>query len=115
MLEAGASLVAGHSAHVFHGIGWEGGSPVLFDLGDALDDYSVDSRLRNDLGVLALWRPGNADGPLELVGLRLDHCRTDLAYGADAEWIATRLAEACRRLGSAVERLAEQRFRVSPP
>ncbi len=114
MLEAGATLVAGHSAHVFHGIGWEGGNPVLFDLGDALDDYSVDTRLRNDLGVLALWRPGNADGPLELVGLRLDYCRTDLAYGADAEWIATRLADACRRLGSAVERLAEQRFRVSP-
>jgi poly-gamma-glutamate capsule biosynthesis protein CapA/YwtB (metallophosphatase superfamily) len=114
MLEAGATLVTGHSAHVFHGIGWEGDSPVVFDLGDALDDYAVDARLRNDLGVLALWRPGNADGPLELVGLRLDYSRTDLAYGGDAEWIATRLDEACRRLGSAVERLTEQRFRVSP-
>ena len=53
---AGADLVAGHSAHVFHGVGWDGG-PTLFDLGDVLDDYLVDAWLRNDLGVLAIWRP----------------------------------------------------------
>jgi poly-gamma-glutamate capsule biosynthesis protein CapA/YwtB (metallophosphatase superfamily) len=114
MIEAGATLVAGHSAHVFQGIGWHWGQPALYDLGDALDDYAVDSRLRNDLGVLALWRPENPAAPLELVGLRLDYCRTELAYGGDAEWIATRLAEACPPLGSAVERVGEQRFRVSP-
>jgi len=115
MIEAGATLLAGHSAHVFHGAGWVGESPLLFDLGDALDDYAVDSRLRNDIGVLALWRPGSADEPLELVGLRLHYCRTDLAYGHDADWIATRLGDACPRLGSSVERVAEQRFRVTRP
>jgi poly-gamma-glutamate synthesis protein (capsule biosynthesis protein) len=114
MVEAGASLVAGHSAHVFHGVDWESGRPVLFDLGDAVDDYAVDPRLRNDLGVLALGRPGNAEAPLELVGLRLDYCRTDLAYGEDAEWIAKRLTYATRPLASTVERVAEQRFSVSP-
>jgi len=114
MIAAGATLVAGHSAHVFHGVGWEKGSPVLFDLGDSLDDYAVDHRLRNDLGVLALWRPGEADFKIELVGLRLDYCRTEIAHGTDAEWIATRLAGACRPLGSSVERVAEQRFRVKP-
>jgi poly-gamma-glutamate capsule biosynthesis protein CapA/YwtB (metallophosphatase superfamily) len=113
MMDAGATLVAGHSAHVFHGVGWKTGSPLLFDLGDALDDYAVDSRLRNDLGVLALWRPGSAEAPLELVGLRLDYCRTDLAYGEDAEWIARRLADACPPLGSSVERTDEQRFRIT--
>jgi poly-gamma-glutamate synthesis protein (capsule biosynthesis protein) len=115
MAEAGATMVAGHSAHVFHGVGWTGERPILFDLGDALDDYAVDRRLRNDLGLLALWRHGDAEAQLELVGLRLDYCRTDLAFGPDAEWIATRLAEACRALGSSVERLAEQRFRITQP
>jgi poly-gamma-glutamate capsule biosynthesis protein CapA/YwtB (metallophosphatase superfamily) len=114
MVDAGATLVAGHSAHVFQGVGWDGDRPLLFDLGDALDDYAVDRRLRNDLGILALWRPGSAQTPLELIGLRLHHCRTDLAYGGDADWIATRLTEACPALGSAVERISEQRFRVSP-
>jgi poly-gamma-glutamate capsule biosynthesis protein CapA/YwtB (metallophosphatase superfamily) len=113
MIDAGATLVAGHSAHVFHGVGWDGAAPLLFDLGDALDDYAVDARLRNDLGVMALWRPESPEAPLELVGLRLDYCRTAFAYGEDADWIGARLADACQPLGSSVERVAEQRFLIS--
>jgi poly-gamma-glutamate capsule biosynthesis protein CapA/YwtB (metallophosphatase superfamily) len=112
MQEAGADLVAGHSSHVFHGAGWGGRGPLLFDLGDALDDYAVDQRLRNDLGLIALWRPGDAEAELELVGLTLDFCRTRLAVGDDAEWIAQRLPRACEPLGTRVERIGEQRFRV---
>jgi poly-gamma-glutamate capsule biosynthesis protein CapA/YwtB (metallophosphatase superfamily) len=113
MRAAGASLVAGHSAHVFHGVGWEDDAPLLFDLGDALDDYAVHKQLRNDLGVLVLWRPGDPRLELELVGLSLDYCRTELAEGEPAEWIGRRLTEACGALGSSVERTAEQRFAVS--
>ena len=109
---AGANVVAGHSAHVFHGVGWNSG-PVLFDLGDVLDDYMVDRRLRNDLGVLAIWRP-HAEPQLELVALRLEYCHTRLADGADADWIAARLEPACRQLGTAVTRTSEQRFAISP-
>ena len=109
---AGADLVAGHSAHVFHGVGWNGG-PVLFDLGDVLDDYRVDPKLRNDLGVLAIWRP-HAEQQLELVGLRLEYCHTRLAEGSDAEWIAARLKRACRELATAVTRTADQRFTLTP-
>jgi poly-gamma-glutamate capsule biosynthesis protein CapA/YwtB (metallophosphatase superfamily) len=114
MQEAGADLVAGHSAHVFHGLGWTDGGPVLFDLGDALDDYAVDERLRNDLGLMALWRPDVADAELELVGLALDFCRTRLAEGSEAGWIAARLERACAELGTRVERIAAQRFLVHP-
>ena len=111
---AGADLVAGHSAHVFHGVGFGEHGLVLTDLGDALDDYRVDPVLRNDLGLLAIWRPGAVDDELELVGLRLDFCRTDLATGADADWIAVRLTRACEPLGTRPERLAEGRFRIRP-
>jgi poly-gamma-glutamate synthesis protein (capsule biosynthesis protein) len=111
LVAAGADLVAGHSAHVFHGIERIEGRPVLYDLGDALDDYRVDRKLRNDLGILALWSPG-ADPDLELVALRLYFCETDLARGSDADWIADRLEEACAELGIPVERVSEQRFAV---
>jgi poly-gamma-glutamate capsule biosynthesis protein CapA/YwtB (metallophosphatase superfamily) len=114
---AGADLVAGHSAHVFHGIGWHagagGGGPTLFDLGDALDDYAIDPRLRNDLGVLAIWRP-RSEPQLELAGLRLEYCHTRLAEGADADWIAARLEHACRELDTSVTRRDEQLFRIEP-
>jgi poly-gamma-glutamate capsule biosynthesis protein CapA/YwtB (metallophosphatase superfamily) len=113
MQDAGADLVAGHSAHVFHGVGWGERGPLLYDLGDALDDYAVDNSLRNDLGMLAIWRPGDPEAELELVGLALDYCHTRPAEGEDADWIARRLDRACPPLGSRVERVAEQRFRLA--
>jgi poly-gamma-glutamate capsule biosynthesis protein CapA/YwtB (metallophosphatase superfamily) len=112
LLVAGADLVAGHSAHVFHGVGRAGGGqPLLYDLGDALDDYAIDATLRNDLGVLALWRPGG-DPDVELVGLRLHYALTEIARADDAAWIAGRLERACAKLGTRVERTAEARFVV---
>jgi poly-gamma-glutamate synthesis protein (capsule biosynthesis protein) len=99
LVEAGAALVAGHSAHVFHGVAGR----VLYDLGDFLDDYAVDPVLRNDLGLLWLvdldrMRPAR----LEAVPLKLDYCRTSLAEGEDAIWIRRRFREACAALGTEV-------------
>lgn len=106
--ELGADVVAGHSSHCFHGVDWGPRGPVLSDLGGALDDYRVDPVLRNDLGLLAVWDPRSRD--LELVGITLDHARTDLARGPDANWIAERLERACARRAMGIERTAEQRF-----
>src|SRR5213078_1818665 len=78
LLREGATLVAGHSAHVFHGV-----SPrVLYDLGDFVDDYRVDPKLRNDLGLLFLV---DLDGDLlEAVPLKLEFTHTRLARAEDA-------------------------------
>lgn len=114
LIEAGADAVAGHSSHVFHGIALEPGGPTLYDLGDALDDYAVDPRLRNDRGICAIWRPG--DSPeVELIGLRLHLARTEIATGEDADWIAARLESACGELGTAVRRTSEARFALTGP
>ena len=105
LLAAGATLVAGHSAHVFHGVQGQ----VLYDLGDFIDDYAVDSRLRNDLGLLWLVR-FDEQGParLEAVPLRLEFCHTRLAAGADAAWIERRFRAACAEFDTAVERDGER-------
>jgi poly-gamma-glutamate capsule biosynthesis protein CapA/YwtB (metallophosphatase superfamily) len=97
--EAGAALVAGTSAHVFHGV--EGN--VLYDLGDFLDDYARDADLRNDLGLLFLVEL-EPDGPrrIEAVPLKLDYAFTGLARGDDATWIRRRLRDACAELGTEV-------------
>lgn len=97
--ECGATLVAGHSAHVFQGLSGR----VLFDLGDFLDDYQTDRRLRNDLGVLWLVTL-DAAGPrhLEAVPLALGYCHTRLARGDDAAWVRHRLQTACREMGTEV-------------
>ena len=102
LLAAGATLVAGHSAHVVHGVA----GAVLYDLGDFLDDYAVHPELRNDLGLLFLVDL-DRDGPrrIEAVPLALRFCRTELAHGEDADWIRRRFVAACAELGTeAVER-----------
>jgi poly-gamma-glutamate capsule biosynthesis protein CapA/YwtB (metallophosphatase superfamily) len=102
LVDAGATLVAGHSAHLFHGVAGR----VLYDLGDFLDDYAVDPRLRNDLGLLFLVTLAERRLiGVEAVPLRLEYCHTRLANRADAEWIHRRLRSACARLGTEVAEL----------
>jgi poly-gamma-glutamate capsule biosynthesis protein CapA/YwtB (metallophosphatase superfamily) len=105
LVEAGATLVAGHSAHVPHGVA----GPVLYDLGDFLDDYQVDPRLRNDLGLLFLVTL-DARGPirLEALPLKLEYCHTRLAAGQDAAWMRRRFRTACAALGTTVEETADR-------
>jgi poly-gamma-glutamate synthesis protein (capsule biosynthesis protein) len=96
---AGATLVAGHSAHVFHGV--EG--RVLYDLGDFIDDYAVDPTLRNDLGLLFLVTlDGDGLRRIEAVPLRLEYAHTRLATGDDAAWIRARFHSSCARMGTSV-------------
>jgi poly-gamma-glutamate synthesis protein (capsule biosynthesis protein) len=97
----GASLVAGHSAHVFHGIE----DRVLFDLGDFVDDYATDTRLRNDLGLFFLVEL-REDVPVRVaaVPIALDFCHTRLAAADERRWIEERFTAACGLLGTPVAR-----------
>jgi poly-gamma-glutamate capsule biosynthesis protein CapA/YwtB (metallophosphatase superfamily) len=99
LVDAGATLVAGHSAHVFQGVAGR----VLYDLGDFLDDYAVDARLRNDLGLLFLVTLDER-GPhrIEAIPLKLDYCHTRLATRDEAAWIAHRFRTACAAFGTEV-------------
>jgi poly-gamma-glutamate capsule biosynthesis protein CapA/YwtB (metallophosphatase superfamily) len=103
LVDAGATLVAGHSAHVPHGVA----GPVLYDLGDFLDDYRVDPVLRNDLGLLFLVTL-DARGPvrLEALPLKLEYCHTRLAAGDDVDWMRRRFRAACADLGTELEEAA---------
>lgn len=110
---AGATLVAGHSAHVPHGPRGR----VLFDLGDFLDDYAVDPELRNDLSLLWLVEL-DAAGPrrVEGVPVRLEYAFTRRAEEAEAEGLARLLARRCAVLGGGVELAAGRlAFEVARP
>ncbi|MGE5689059.1 MAG: CapA family protein [Pseudomonadota bacterium] len=97
---AGATVVAGTSAHVFQGVE----DAVLYDLGDFVDDYRTDPVLRNDLGLLFFVTLDAAGGPvrIEAVPIALDFCHTRLASPDEARWIERRFRAACRELGTAV-------------
>jgi poly-gamma-glutamate capsule biosynthesis protein CapA/YwtB (metallophosphatase superfamily) len=96
---AGATLVAGHSAHVFHGVA----DHVIYDVGDFIDDYATDPRLHNDLGLLFLVTfDGGQPTRLEVVPLALDYCHTRLATPEEAAWISGRFRRACTAMGTDV-------------
>jgi poly-gamma-glutamate capsule biosynthesis protein CapA/YwtB (metallophosphatase superfamily) len=105
LLRAGATLIAGHSAHVFHGVAGR----VLFDLGDFVDDYRVDPTLRNDLGLLWFVELDRAElVQVEALPLKLDYCHTRVANGDDRAWIARRFLDACEALGTRAEERADR-------
>jgi poly-gamma-glutamate synthesis protein (capsule biosynthesis protein) len=100
LMAAGATLIAGHSAHIFQGVA----PGVLFDLGDFLDDYAVDPTLRNDLGLLwlvDLW-PGRF-GRIRALPLALEYCFTRPASPTEADWSLRRLRALCSPFGTEVE------------
>ena len=116
---AGATLVAGHSAHIFHGIGMIAGCPILFDLGDFLDDYRVDPQLRNDLGLVwIVVFDGVTPIRVEVLPVVLEYCVTRRADPAEAGQIAGRLRRACDEFGTRVavagDRLVVRLDRLSP-
>lgn len=100
LLDAGATLVAGHSAHVFHGVA----SRLLFDLGDFVDDYRAHPQLRNDLGLLWLVELDHATlGRVRALPLALEYCFTRQASQAEADWIVGRMRELCAPFATVVE------------
>lgn len=110
VVDAGADVFWGHSAHVVQGIEWRNGRVILYDTGDLVDDYAVDAHLRNDLSAVFLVRvaPGAALD-VDVIPARIADCQACLATGADRDWFLRRFGERCRELGT---ELVTERTRV---
>lgn len=101
VVEAGADVFWGHSAHVVQGVELRAGRLILYDTGDLVDDYAVDARLRNDLSALFLVRlvPPAVEA-VEVVPVRIDDCRATLARGRDRDALLEHLSRRCAEGGS---------------
>ncbi|MHB0974246.1 MAG: CapA family protein [Thiobacillus sp.] len=107
VIELGADVVYGHSAHICQGIEIHRGRPILYDTGDFIDDYAVDPVLRNDRSCLfTLTFDQGRLQRIELVPVTLDVARVALAHGADFEAVAARMETLCAELGTALRRQA---------
>ncbi len=104
LVEAGADLVFGHSAHVFRGVELYHGRPILYSAGDLVDDYAVDPDQRNDRSFLFVIEV--AEG--ELLRLKIHptvirEFQACLAQGPEAEEIAGKMIRLCRDFGTPAE------------
>ncbi len=96
LLDAGATLIAGHSAHIVHGAAGQ----ILYDLGDLISDYPLDRTARNDLSLLFLVTLGAGEVErIDALPLKLRYAYTQLASSDERTWIRERWARACAAFG----------------
>jgi poly-gamma-glutamate synthesis protein (capsule biosynthesis protein) len=109
VIDAGADLLFGHSAHIFQGIEIYRGRPIIYDAGDFVDDYAVDPTLRNDWGLL--FRVSVAEAAvrrIELEPVLIENCQVNLARGATHQAIAGRIGTLSAEMGTQVHRHGDQ-------
>ncbi|MBX5450198.1 CapA family protein [Thermogemmatispora sp.] len=102
LIEAGADIVYGHSAHVVRGIEIYRGRPILYSCGDWVDDYAVDPHERNDLSFLfSLEIIDLQPTRLLLYPTAIRAFQARRAYGSDRQEIVTTMQRLCAQLGTA--------------
>ena len=103
VIEAGADVFWGHSAHVVQGVEIWHGKPILYDTGDFVDDYAVDPELRNDLPGLFLLRvQPPAVARIDIIPVAISRCQVNRARGAERDWFVERFTALCAERGTAV-------------
>jgi poly-gamma-glutamate capsule biosynthesis protein CapA/YwtB (metallophosphatase superfamily) len=104
VVSAGADLFWGHSAHLVQGVEFRDGRPILYDTGDFVDDYAVDSELRNDLSALfrVTIRPPQIES-VEAIPVAIDNMRVNLAHGTQRARFLRHLTTLCAEMGVRVE------------
>lgn len=101
VIELGADVYYGHSAHIGQGIEIHQGKPILYDTGNFIDDYAVDPILRNDRSCLfKLAFEGTRLRRIELTPVSLEYARVALARGSEREAILSRMAALSAEFGT---------------
>ena len=87
VIEAGADVFWGHSAHIVQGVEVWRGKPILYDTGDFVDDYAVDTNLRNDLSGLFLKSASSRPSSrIDIVPVMIGRCQVNRARGVERNW-----------------------------
>ena len=84
IINAGADIIHGHSAHIFQGVEVYKDKLIMYDTGDFVDDYKVDSLLRNDQSFLFLVTV-NKTGikKIKLIPLLISNMQVNKAEGEE--------------------------------
>jgi poly-gamma-glutamate synthesis protein (capsule biosynthesis protein) len=101
VIELGADIFHGHSAHICQGIEIYRGKPILYDTGNFIDDYAVHPLLRNDRS--CLFKLEYEQGKLqriELMPVSLSVANVALACGSEFEEICVHMEMLCGEFGT---------------
>ncbi|MBX0295078.1 CapA family protein [Halomicroarcula nitratireducens] len=105
LIDRGADVVHGHSAHVIQGVETYEGRPIIYDAGDFVDDYVVKDGLHNDRSFLfELVVEGGELAALDLVPVEIQRERVTPAVETAARWLRDRMRALSAPFETPVER-----------
>lgn len=119
LIDAGASVVYGHSSHHAKGIEVHGNRLILYGCGDFLNDYEGirgHEEFRDDLVLMyfADADPASADlVGVELVPLQIRRFRLNRAAAGDVAWLGNLLEQQSGAFGTHVRTMADRTLRLS--
>ncbi|KAA9035666.1 CapA family protein [Ginsengibacter hankyongi] len=103
MIEQGAEIIHGHSAHNFQGIEVYHHKLILYDTGDFVDDYMVDPVLKNDHSFFFRIDAGEKGlTKLELFPVLISRYQVNLAVGNEYKWSIKRMQYLSEKFGTKV-------------
>lgn len=105
VVDFGADIFHGHSAHVFQGVETYNGKVILYDTGDFIDDYVVDPYERNDQSFL-FWITVNPEGrimEIELFPVLISLFQVNQATEQDFVEITEKMKMLCEKMGTGVD------------
>jgi poly-gamma-glutamate capsule biosynthesis protein CapA/YwtB (metallophosphatase superfamily) len=103
MVESGADIIHGHSAHLFQGIEIYHGKLIMYDTGDFIDDYAVDEQLRNDRSFL--FQVTIADKEIkavQLIPVIIQNMQVNVAQGEEAHAILSHMQQLSGEFGTKI-------------
>jgi len=101
MIDVGIDIIHGHSAHVTQGIEIYKNKIIMYDTGDFVDDYAVDSDLRNDLSFLFKIAIENKKiKEVNLIPVKIGNMQVNIAVGNDKKLIVDRMIKFSKELGT---------------
>jgi poly-gamma-glutamate capsule biosynthesis protein CapA/YwtB (metallophosphatase superfamily) len=104
-IEMGWKILFGHSAHVFHGIEFYRGCPIIYAAGDLVDDYYVSPNFRNDHQLLfEVEITRTAVERINLYPVFIEDCQTRFAVQDQFEYIVGQMTLLCNEMGTQVHR-----------
>jgi len=100
LIDAGADVIHGHSAHIFQGIELYKNKLIFYSCGDLLDDYKVEKLLRNDetfLCIITVDKEGIQK--LQLVPALISNEQVNQAEGQDSKRLIEKMQKISKELG----------------
>jgi poly-gamma-glutamate capsule biosynthesis protein CapA/YwtB (metallophosphatase superfamily) len=109
VIELGADIYYGHSAHICQGIEIHKGKPILYDTGNFIDDYAIHPLLRNDRSCLfkLMFEHGKLHR-IELLPVSLSVAHVTLARGGEFDAICARMKMLCADFGTDLKRIDDR-------